>query len=40
MFNYCIKAEHGAAVCHSDAGGIYQHSSAYSEKLKCARYRF
>ena len=35
MFNYCIKAEHCTAVCHSDAGGIYQHSSTYSEKLKC-----
>ena len=33
MFNYCIKAEHGAAVCHSDAGGICI-KLPYSEKLK------
>ena len=23
MFNYCIKAQHCTAACHSDAGGIY-----------------
>ena len=36
MFNYCTKAEHCTAVCHSDAGGICI-KLPYSEKLKYTR---
>ena len=37
MFNYCIKAEHCTAVCHSDAGGICI-KLPYNENLKATLY--